>query len=436
MTETRLSQKDSSTPAANDAAIKVLLIDDNEDDAMIAQAMLTRVRGIAFESEWVSTFRQGLEKLKGDSHDICLLDYSLGRETGLDVLGEALRFGCRVPIVMLTGTTDREIDLQAIKLGAADYVIKGETNPDLLERVIRHARERRKSMIEREALTEQLVESSRRLGMAEVASDVLHNVGNVLNSLNVSAGLIAQHVRDMPIQDVNRASSLLEAHQDDLGTFLTHDSKGQRIPGFLMQLGIHLRDQHAQTCEDLDTLIGQIEHVKGIIAAQDDIARTRSIHEPVILKDLIETALAVHSPELAKNQIALTRDYADLPQVITDKQQVSQIVDNLIANAMEAIHQQGPGPHRLTVRIQLDTEEDNQIILKVMDTGIGISPENLHRIFAQSLSPDGGKQGSGLHNNANTVKNLGGSLTATSDGPGQGACFTLEFPVTFVEIPT
>ncbi len=435
MIETRLSPTDSSTPVADDAAIKVLLIDDNEDDAMIAQAMLTRVRGIAFEAEWVSTFRQGLEKLKDDSHDICLLDYSLGRETGLDVLGEALRFGCRVPIIMLTGTTDREIDLQAIKLGAADYVIKGETNPGLLERVIRHARERRKSLIEREALTQQLVESSRRLGMAEVASDVLHNVGNVLNSLNVSAGLIAQHVRDMPIQDVNRASSLLEAHQDDLGTFLTQDSKGQRIPGFLMQLGIHLRDQHAQTCEDLDTLISQIEHVKDIIASQHDIAHTSSIHEPIILKDLVETTLATHSAELEKNQIALTRDYADLPQVITDKQQVSQIMSNLIANAMEAIRQQGQGPHRLTVRIQLDAEQDNTISLQVIDTGIGILADNLHRIFAQSLSPDGGKQGSGLHNNANAAKNLGGSLTAASDGEGQGATFTLEFPVTFVEIP-
>ena len=435
MIETHLSPTYSSTPVTDDAAIKVLLIDDNEDDAMIAQAMLTRVRGIAFEAEWVSTFRQGLEKLKNDSHDICLLDYSLGKETGLDVLGEALRFGCRIPIIMLTGTTDREIDLQAIKLGAADYVIKGETNPGLLERVIRHARERRKSLIEREALTQQLVESSRRLGMAEVASDVLHNVGNVLNSLNVSAGLIAQHVRDMPIQDVNRASSLLEAHQDDLGTFLTQDSKGQRIPGFLMQLGIHLRDQHAQTCEDLDTLIGQIEHVKDIIATQHDIARTSSIHEPIILKDLIEAALATHSSELEKNQIALTRDYEDLPQMITDKQIVNQIVANLIANAMEAIRQQGQGPHRLTVRIQLDAEQDNAISLQVIDTGIGIPPANLHRIFAQSLASDSGKQGSGLHSNANAAKKLGGSLTAHSDGSGSGATFTLELPVKFVEIP-
>ena len=416
-------------------AIRVLLVDDNEDDAMIAQAMLTRVRGITFDVEWVSTFRQGLEKLKEDSHDICLLDYCLGKETGLDVLGEALRFGCRIPIVMLTGTTDREIDLQAIKLGAADYIIKGETNPGLLERVIRHARERRRGALEREELTQQLVESSRRLGMAEVASDVLHNIGNVLNSLNVSAGLIAQHVRGMPIQDVTRTSALLTAHQDDLGTFLTEDAKGQRVSGFLAQLGGHLRDQHAQTCHDLDTLISQIDHVKDIIAAQQDLTRTHSIHEPVLLKDLVETALKINAPGFDKYHIAITRDYVDLPKVITDKQQVLQIMANLIRNAKEALRQHGSGPHNLTIRIFPHSDNSNRICIQVSDTGIGIPSDNIHRIFAQAFSNDASGKGSGLHNNAIAAKNLGGSLTASSEGEGLGATFTLEIPVTFLEIP-
>lgn len=435
MIETAPSQADLSLTTVVTSAIRVLLVDDNEDDAMIAQAMLSRVRGISFDVEWVSTFRQGLVKLKEDSHDICLLDYCLGKETGLDVLGEALRFGCRIPIIMLTGTTDRAIDLQAIKLGAADYVVKGETNPGLLERVIRHAQERRNSAIEREQLTQQLVESSRRLGMAEVATDVLHNIGNVLNSLNVSAGLIAQHVRDMPIQDVNRTSSLLAAHQNDIGTFLTQDSKGQRVVGFLTQLGSHLRDQHAQTCQDLDTLISQIDHVKDIMAAQQDITRTSSIHEPVLLKDLVETALKINAPGFDKYHIAITRDYVDLPQVITDKQQVIHIVANLLRNAKDAIRQQGPGPHGLTLQIHPHSERENWISIQISDTGIGIPTENLHRIFAQSFSKEGSTQGAGLHSNAIAAKNLGGSLTASSEGKGRGATFTLELPVKFLEIP-
>ena len=435
MIESAKPQTVTSQSPVSSASIRVLLIDDNEDDAMIAQAMLARVRGLTFDVEWTSTFQQGLQKIKENSHDICLLDYSLGQENGLKILGEALKFGCCVPIIMMTGTTDREIDLQAIKLGVADYVIKAETNPGLLERVIRHARERRKAAVEREELTQQLVESSRRLGMAEVASDVLHNVGNALNSLTVSAGLIAQHVREMPIQDVNRTSALLESHRDDLGSFITQDAKGQRVLGFLTQVGSHLRDQHAQTCQDLDTLLAQIDHVKDIIVAQEDVARTSSTHEPVLLKDLVETALKINAPGFDKSHISITRDYVDLPQVITDKRQILQIVVNLIRNAKDAIHRQEQGPHSMTIRIHPHSETNNRILIQVSDTGIGIPPDQLHRIFAQSFTKKSDEKGAGLHHNAIVAKNLGGSLTASSEGVGQGATFTLELPVKFFEIP-
>ncbi|MDH5775213.1 MAG: response regulator [Nitrospirota bacterium] len=423
-------------PLSSEETIRVLLIDDNEDDAMILQATLAQVRGVTFEIDWASNYQQGLQKLKENNHDICLLDYCLGQKTGLHVLGDALKFGCQAPIIMMTGTTDRKIDLQAVKLGAADYVIKGETTPGLLERVIRHARERHKAALEREQLTQQLVDSSRRLGMAQVATDVLHNIGNVLNSLNVSAGLIAQHVREMPIGDVNRTSALLDAHRDDLGTFLTQDRKGQRIPDFLLQLGSHLHDQHAQTCHDLDILISQIDHVKDIIAAQQNVARTSSIHEPFVLKDLVETALTIQASGFDKYSIAITRDYGDLPQVITDKQQVLHIVANLIRNAKEAIRQHDSPSPNLTIRIHPHGEKANWVIIQVCDSGIGIRPENLHRIFAQSFSKPGGGHGTGLHQNALAAKNLGGFLTASSEGEGCGATFTLELPVKFLEIPT
>ncbi len=434
MMNTTLPHTDVTNTQGDTAPIRVLLVDDNEDDALIAESMLTRVRGRTFDVQWVSTFRKGLETLKEDAHDICLLDYCLGKETGLDVLGEALRFGCRVPIIMLTGTTDPEIDIQAIKLGAADYVVKGETNPGLLERVIRHAQERRKAAIERERLTQELLESSRRLGMAEVATDVLHNVGNVLNSLNVSAGLIAQHVRDMPVQDVGRTSALLESHRDNLEAFLTQDAKGQRVLGFLAELSNHLRDQHAQTCQDLETLIGQIEHVKDIIAAQHDLTQTNTIHEPMILKDVIESALKINAQELEQQQITVTRDYADLPQVVTDKQSIVQIANNLIRNAHIAIQQQDSDLGHITIRVHLHSVDKDRVIIQVRDTGIGIPNENLQKIFAQSCSIPGNEQGDSLHRNAITAKNLGGSLTASSEGLGQGSTFTLELPVKFLDI--
>ena len=433
--ETAQSHTDFNSSTVPSETIRVLLIDDNEDDAMITQAMLTQVRGVNFEAEWASTYQQGLEKLKENLHDICLLDYSLGHQTGLHVLGEALKFGCHTPIIMMTGATDREIDLQAIKLGAADYVIKGETNSGLLERVIRHARERHRAAYEREQLTQELVESSRRLGMAEVAADVLHNIGNVMNSLNVSAGLMVQHVRDMPVGDVQRTAALLATHQADLGSFFSNHAKGQRVLEFLTQLGKHLHEQHDQACQDLETIITQIDYVKDLIAAQEDLTRTSGIHEPVLLQDLVEKALKLHSPGFEKDHISIFREYVDLPQVLIDKQQVLQILANLIRNAKNAIRQHDQAPRNVRIRIHPHSQEDTRICIQVIDTGIGIPTENLHRIFAQSFSKKIQGQGAGLHSNALTAKNLGGSLTVFSEGEGRGATFTLELPVKFMEIP-
>lgn len=117
-------------------AIKVLLIDDDEDDAMIAQDHLSRIGGKTFHVEWVSTFQIGIKKLLEQVHDICLVDYWLCSGTGLVILEEALKFNCHIPIIMITGTTDTTLRNQALKLGAADFLFKSEVNSKGLERVI------------------------------------------------------------------------------------------------------------------------------------------------------------------------------------------------------------------------------------------------------------------------------------------------------------
>ena len=153
-----------SIPAAG--STRILLIEDNEDDAIIAQALISRIPGNPFTVDWVSSYASGLRALQEEKHQACLLDYNLGTRSGLDLLREAIQYGIHIPIIMITGTTDRSIDMQALRLGAADYVIKGETSPTLLERVIRHARERHRAEQEREMFHLERLESSPPLGMA------------------------------------------------------------------------------------------------------------------------------------------------------------------------------------------------------------------------------------------------------------------------------
>ncbi len=415
--------------------IDVLLIEDNEDDAVIARSLISEIPGSDFHVTWEKSYEDGLQSILQNQHHVCLLDYNLGSRTGLDFLGEALQYGCRMPIIMMTGTLDQEVDFKAIKLGAADYVIKGEVAPALLERVIRHGRERKKAEVEREELHAQLLETSRQLGMADIAINVLHNVGNVLNSINVSVGVISQSLRQTQVREVERVANLLSKHSDHIGSYLQEDPKGKLIPPYLNELGKNLSSRVDHVLLEVGSLVAKVEHVKQIVDAQQEIAKPGGLKEPVRLEELLEQALMISRGELAQHHIEIIQEYASLPQVVLDKHQVLQILVNIIRNAKHAMIAKGSGAHRLTLRIQLCPEQNGFLQIQVSDTGVGIKSEHLTRIFSQGFTTKKKGHGIGLHSSALAAKNCGGSLHASSDGEGCGATFTLVLPATIKEVP-
>ena len=415
--------------------VQLLLIDDDEDDAVIARSLLSGIRGVEFKVDWIASYEEALDMILQSRHQVCLLDYCLGSRTGLELLEEALQYGCRIPIIMMTGTTDRAIDFKAMKLGAADYVIKGDIDSSTLERVIRHARERKKAALEREELHARLMETSRQLGMADIAVNVLHNVGNVLNSINVSAGHVCHMLRHAHIKEVNRVAELLHEHADDIGSFLKDDAKGKLIPNYIEELGKDLSSRVDQTLKEMDALVSQIDHLKQVIDAQQTIAKPAGLIEPVRLEDLMEQALMINRSELDQHNIEIIQDYAVLPQVILDKHQTLQILVNVVRNAKHAMIAKESGPRILTLKIQLSPEQEGFIQVQVSDTGVGIKPELLTRIFAQGFTTKSHGNGIGLHSSAIAAKNCGGSLTASSDGEGCGATFTLVLPYKVMEVP-
>jgi diguanylate cyclase (GGDEF)-like protein len=125
--------------------IKVLLVEDDEDDYIMTRDLLSEITGENFELEWVSTYNPALESMQGNNCDVYLLDYRLGEHTGLDLMRKAMKNGCRGPVIILTGQGDREIDLEAMKAGAADYLLKKQLNAPLLERSIRYAIQRKRT---------------------------------------------------------------------------------------------------------------------------------------------------------------------------------------------------------------------------------------------------------------------------------------------------
>ena len=273
---------------------------------------------------------------------------------------------------------------------------------------------------------QRLLETSRQAGMAEVATNVLHNVGNVLNSVNVSAALVAENAKNSKVAYVGKVVALLDEHAAELGTFITTDPKGRQLPGFLSQLAGQLAAEQQQAIKELDSLRRNIEHIKDIVAMQQNYAKISGVVETVKVTDLVEDALAMNTGALARHGVELIRDFSEVPPVSLEKHKVLQILVNLIRNAKYACDDSG----RTDKQIRLEVARSNPgVRITVADNGVGIPPENLTRIFDHGFTTRKGGHGFGLHSGALTAKELGGTLTAHSDGPRQGATFTLTLPL-------
>lgn len=293
--------------------------------------------------------------------------------------------------------------------------------------------ERKKVEEEKDKLYQRLMQASRQAGMADVASNVLHNVGNVLNSINVSTDTLLKTLRKPMVGDVCRIASLFREHQGDLREFLTVDPQGKQIPGYLSLVADSLSGSHQTIQGELECLVNKLEHVKQVILSQQDIAQTGSIHEASRIVDLMEQALLMALPEPEKYRIHVSREYGSVPLVMTDRHQVLQILVNLIANAKDAMITQSVSIHRLSVRVSMAGDGTNAVRLEVADTGCGIPAEHLPRLFTQGFTTKQHGHGLGLHSAAITAKKMGGSIHAASAGAGHGATFTLSLPVVLAE---
>ena len=281
--------------------------------------------------------------------------------------------------------------------------------------------------LEVERIHKQLLEASRRAGMADVATSVLHNVGNVLNSINVSTSLLVQHTRQSKAAELSRVVDLLARHSADLGEFLTSDPKGRQVPRYLEELAAHLVGEKGRLMEELLSLTKHVEHVNTIIAMQQSYAGVAGVLETVPAAELVEDALRFNGEALARHGVGIVRQYGPrVPPVTVDKHKVLQILVNLVSNAKYACDEFGSLDRRLTVSVY---SGQGKVKIAVEDNGVGIAPENLTRIFNHGFTTRKNGHGFGLHSAALAADELGGSLTAFSPGPGKGATFTLELPI-------
>ena len=325
-------------------------------------------------------------------------------------------------LLLLSGT------LTALLLSAAAHLLRIQREKVRINRELQQANEHLLLRVQQLRETrDELVTTARRAGMAEVATNVLHNVGNILNSVNVSAGLLGNMVRSSKAQGLSRAVELMLGRAADLGHFLTHDDKGKTLPGYLRHATQALAGEQRRMLAELEHLTLSIDHIKAVVATQQSYATGSAVVEPVQICELTEDALRINGDALARDGVNVVREYAAVPVARLDRTRLLQILVNLVGNARNAMEGAAEGPGRITMRVSV--APGPRLRVQVEDDGEGIHPENLTRIFAHGFTTRKAGHGFGLHSCALAAGQMGGTLTVHSDGPGKGATFTLELPI-------
>ncbi len=279
---------------------------------------------------------------------------------------------------------------------------------------------------ERMRLHQELLDVSRKAGMAEIATGVLHNVGNILNSLNVSVSVIRKQFAKSAFAKLESVCNMLADHEETFADFVREDQRGRKIPAYL-QLVTNAIGQERETVEsEFDDLLRNVEHINQIVMAQQSMASSKRLIQKLDVAELIADALNANKAALIGNCICVeTRIDPSASTIQSEKHRILQILINLIKNAKEA--HQGHGTTKPSVVIEA-TIQDDLLVISVEDNGPGIAPDKLSQIFQHGFTTKDDGHGFGLHSSANAAGELGGTLTAYSGGPNCGARFELRVP--------
>jgi PAS domain S-box-containing protein len=309
-----------------------------------------------------------------------------------------------------------ETSLKLVTQEKQDYIIA----------IARDITERKRAEVKLKTAQEKLLETAREVGMAEVATGVLHNVGNVLNSVSVTAESIQKRVRSSKISYLSDIVGLFEEHASELGTFMTNEERGKKIPAFLANLSKELIEEQERCLEALEALTKHVQHVGDIIQLQQSHSKTKGLIEPTSIAELVKDTLQINAETITRNSVEVKRDIANLPTLLLDRHKVLQILTNLISNAIYSLSISNRDDKILKICVK--EPKSGHLRIDVCDNGIGIPKENLTRIFEHGFTTKKKGHGFGLHSTALSANELNGSIIAHSDGPGKGAVFTVELP--------
>ncbi len=360
----------------------------------------------------------------------------IGRDVG-DILNiELLEKGVEVQGFIVPGIVDNEETVYTTKKGKEIPVVFSSsvmTGADGEETgyvcVARDITERIKAEKALAEAQKQLIDSAHKAGMADIATGILHNLGNVLNSANSSVEETSQIVRASKVQSFINANQLLKAHIDHVSEFLSTDEKGRKLPKFYLKLGDVLLEENERTAKSIKRIEDKLNTMKGIVETQQDYAKAAFHSEKEELPKIINDVLKIEKDHIKSNGVQIKGDYDKPLRCKVHKYKLVQVLINLVKNAIESM--KGNDLNNKTCELVIETGrvDDRSDFIKVMDNGCGIPPENLIKIFNHGFTTKEKGHGFGLHASANAMTEMGGSISVESDGENRGAAFTVELPV-------
>lgn len=275
-----------------------------------------------------------------------------------------------------------------------------------------------------EELSKELIESSRKAGMAEVATGVLHNVGNVLNSINISVSMLSSNLDRLDSRSIHKVRNLLEENKNSPENFFDANGKGLQLIEYLQLLANDRENVHKTLYKELETIEQNVDHVKHIVRMQQSHANSKGIKEERRLSDLLEEAIVIADLSTSQPEILLKRDYDTGDLVDLETHKLLQILINLLTNAKDSVVASANNNKQICLSFKC---MDPEIEISVEDNGVGMESSDPDKIFSMGYStkPDG--HGYGLHTSANLTAEIGGTIKVYSEGNNKGARFTLRF---------
>lgn len=389
--------------------LHILVVDDDEDDFELTRDLLQDAYGSQAEAEWAKSYDEGLSALTHNTFDVCLLDYRLGMKTGLDLLIECRSRGIQPPTILLTGQGEREVDMQAMEAGAADFLTKDSLRADALERSIRHSLERHRDRMALKRLNEML--ESR----------------------------VEQRTREL--EQANQSLQLADRRKDEFLAILAHELRNPLAPISNSLELINRRPDDRELCrESRETMRRQLDQ---LVRLTDDLLEVSRISrgkislriEPIPLSEVVSRAVEAAQPWIDSRQQALrVRLPNEEVHLNADAHRLAQVISNLLNNASKF----SPAGGRIDLNVSRAGE---QAVISVGDEGIGLEAKQLSRVFEmfEQVETSLGRAETGLGIGLTLVRELtqmhGGNVEVRSEGLGHGSEFIVRLPLQPAERP-